>query len=72
MPAKKKTNNGLLATVGAGVLGLAAGAAAVFFSKKENRENAQKVVSSAVKKGKAGVQKAKKAVVSTKKKLLRK
>ncbi len=72
MPAKKKTNRGLLGAVGAAVLGLAAGAAAVFLSKKENRENVQRTVSSAVKKGKVQVAKAKKTVVATKKKLLKK
>ncbi len=72
MPARKKSNMGLLGAVGAGVLGLVTGAAAVFLSKKENRDNVQRKVSTAVKRGKVEVAKAKKKVVATKKKLLRK
>jgi len=58
--------------VGAAVLGVAAGATAVFMSKKENREKVQKTVGVAIKKGKAEVAKAKRRVVATKKKILRK
>ncbi|NCP47066.1 hypothetical protein AUJ42_02215 [Candidatus Collierbacteria bacterium CG1_02_44_10] len=68
----KKNNRGLLAAVGAAVLGVAAGATAVFMSKKENREKVQKTVGVAIKKGKAEVAKAKRRVVATKKKILRK
>jgi len=53
------------------VIGVAAGAAAVFMSKKENREKVQKTVGVAIKKGKAEVAKAKKKVVATKKRLLK-
>jgi hypothetical protein len=67
----KKNNKGLLGAVGAAVIGLAAGAAAVFLSKKENREKVKRTVGTAVKKGKVEVAKAKKKVVATKKKLLR-
>ncbi len=72
MPAKKKTNKGLLGAIGAATLGLAAGAAAVFLSRKENRDSVQRTVSGAVKKGKAEVAKVKKSVIATKKKLLKK
>ncbi|MEK7070822.1 MAG: hypothetical protein AAB966_03370 [Patescibacteria group bacterium] len=68
----KKNNSGLLGAIGAAVVGVAAGATAVFLSKKENREKVQKTVGSAVRKGKVEVAKAKKKVLATKKKLLRK
>lgn len=68
----KKNNNGLLGAIGAAVLGLAAGAAAMFLSEKENRNKVQKTVKTAVRKGRVEVAKAKKAVVVTKKKLLKK
>jgi len=71
MPAKKKSNKGLLGAIGAAVLGAAAGAAAMFLSKKENREKVQKTVTTAVRKGRVEVAKAKRKVVSTKKKLLK-
>jgi hypothetical protein len=67
----KRNNKGLLAAVGAAVIGVATGAAAVFLSKKENREKVQRTVGTAVRRGKVGVAKAKKKVVATKKKLLR-
>lgn len=67
----KKNNAGLLGAIGAGVLGIAAGVAAVFLSKKENRDTIQRTVSKAVRKGKVEVAKAKRTVVSTKKKLLK-
>lgn len=67
----KKNNKGLLGAVGAAVLGVAAGAAAVFLSKKENREKVQRSVSGAVKKGRVEIGKAKKRVVATKKRLLK-
>ena len=70
-PAKKKVSNNILAAIGAGVLGILAGAAAMFMSEKENREKVQKSVSSAVKKGKVEVAKVKKTVVATKKKILK-
>lgn len=72
MPARKKSNKNLLGAIGAAAIGVAAGAAAVFLSKKENREKVKSSVSSAVKKGKIQVAKAKSRVVATKKKLLRK
>ncbi|KKT73669.1 MAG: hypothetical protein UW68_C0004G0026 [Candidatus Collierbacteria bacterium GW2011_GWB1_44_6] len=67
----KKVNKGMLGAIGAAALGVAAGAAAVFLSKKENRETVKKTVGGAVRKGKIQVAKAKRAVVSTKKKLLK-
>lgn len=70
-PAKKKVSNNILGAIGAGVLGILAGAAAMFMSEKENREKVQKTVSGAVKKGKVEVAKVKKTVVATKKKLLK-
>lgn len=72
MPAKRKVNKNLLGALGAAAVGVAAGAAAVFLSKKENREKVKSSVNSAVKKGKVQVAKAKKKVAATKKKLLRK
>lgn len=72
MPARKKNHKGLLGAIGAAVLGVAAGAAAMFLSEKENREKVQRTVTSAVKKGKVGVAKAKKKIAVTKKKLLKK
>lgn len=68
----KKNNSGLLGAIGAAVVGVAAGATAVFLSKKENREKVQKTVGSAVRRSKIEVAKAKKKVLATKKKLLRK
>lgn len=72
MPARKKSNKNLLGAIGAAAIGVAAGAAAVFLSKKENREKVKSSVSSAVRKGKVQVAKAKSRVAATKKKLLRK
>ena len=63
---------GLLGTIGAAVLGIAAGAAAMFLSEKENRDKVKSTVGTVVKKGKVEVAKAKKRVIATKKKLLRK
>lgn len=71
-PAKNKVNMGLLGTIGAAVLGIAAGAAAMFLSEKENRDKVKSSVGTAVKRGKVQVAKAKKKVIATKKKLLRK
>lgn len=71
-PAKKKVNKGLLGAIGAATLGLAAGATAVFLSRKENREKVQKTVNTAVKKGKVEVAKAKKKAMAVKKKILKK
>lgn len=71
-PAKKrKVNKGILAAIGATVLGVAAGAAAMFFSKKENRDAVKKTVNSTVRKGKVEVAKAKRKIVATKKKLIK-
>jgi hypothetical protein len=69
---KRKVNKGVLAAIGATVLGIAAGAAAMFFSKKENREAVKKTVKSTVRKGKMEVAKAKRKIVATKKKLIKK
>jgi len=61
-PAKKKVNRGLLGAIGAATLGIAAGAAAVFLSKQENREKVKKAVSGGVRRGKVEVAKAKRTV----------
>lgn len=61
-PAKKSVNKGLFGAIGAAALGIAAGAAAVFLSKSENREKVKSAVSSGVKRGKIEVAKAKKGV----------
>jgi hypothetical protein len=66
-PAKKKTNRGVLAAIGATVLGVVAGAAAMFLSKKENREAVKRTVNKTVKKGKVVVAKAKKKIAGAKK-----
>lgn len=66
MPAKKNNMN-LFAAVGAAVLGVAAGVAGMFLSKKENRERVVSEVKKVVKKGKATVAKAKKKVLKKKK-----
>lgn len=71
MPAKKKANYNLVSAIGAAVLGIFAGAAAMFLSEKENREKVKSTVGRAVKKGKVEVAKAKKRVIATKKKILR-
>jgi hypothetical protein len=69
---RRKVNKSILGAAGAVAVGVAAGAAAMFFSKKENRDAVKKTVSNTVKKGSAEVQKAKKKVFAAKKKLLRK
>lgn len=56
---KKKVNKGVLAAIGATVLGVAAGATAMFLSKKENREAVEKTVRKTVKRGKIEVAKVK-------------
>ena len=66
MPAKKNNMN-LFAAVGAAVIGVAAGVAGMFLSKKENREKVATEVRKVVKKGKATVAKAKKKVLKKKK-----
>jgi hypothetical protein len=68
---KKKVNKGVLAAIGAAVLGVAAGAASVFLSKKENREAVEKTVKRTVRKGKVEIAKAKRKIVATKKKVVR-
>lgn len=70
-PAKKKVNKGVLAAIGVTVLGVAAGAAAMFFSKKENREAVKRTVSKTVRKGKIQVAKAKRKIAATKKKIFK-
>lgn len=65
MPAKKNLN--VFAAVGAAVLGVAAGVAGMFLSKKENRERVATEVRKVAKKGKAQVVKAKKKVLKKKK-----
>lgn len=72
-PAKKmKVNKGLLGAVGAAVLGVAAGATAIFMSKKENREAVKRTVDKTVKRGKMEVAKVKKTLAKTKKKIVKK
>ncbi len=66
MPAKKNNIN-LFAAVGAAVIGVAAGVAGMFLSKKENRERVAGEVRKVVKKGKAQVAKVKKKVLKKKK-----
>ena len=64
----KKINKGLIGAIGAAALGVAAGAAAVFLSKEENRQKVGKAVSSGVRKGKAELARAKKTVKQLEKK----
>ncbi len=71
-PAKRKISKGVIGAIGAATLGVAAGAAALFLSKKENRDNLKKAADKAVKVGKVEIAKAKKSVVAAKKKLLKK
>ena len=60
---KRKINKGVIAAVGATVLGVAAGVGAMFLSKKENREAVKKTVNKTVRKGKAEVARAKKKLL---------
>ena len=69
---KGKVNKGLLGAIGAAVLGVAAGAAAMFLSEKENRQTASKMVNKTVKKGKTEIVKAEKKILAKKKKLIKK
>jgi hypothetical protein len=63
-PAKKrKVNKGVLAAIGATVLGVAAGVAAMFLSKKENRDRVEKTVKKTVRKGKVQLAKAKRKLI---------
>jgi len=71
-PAKKKVSKGVIAAVGATVLGVAAGAAAMFLSKKENRSAVKNTVNKTVRKGKVQVAKVKKTVNVAKKKVVKK
>lgn len=61
MPAKRNNLN-VFAAVGAAVLGVAAGVAGMFFSKKENRNMVASQAKKAVRKGKAEVAKAKRKI----------
>lgn len=69
---KKKIKRGILAAIGATVIGVAVGVVAIFLSKKENRAVVRKTVSKTVRKGKAQVAKVKRTVVAAKKKVVRK
>ena len=72
-PAKKmKVNKGIVEAIGAAVIGVIAGAAAVFFSNKGNREMVKKTVDSTVKKGKVELVKAEKKIALARKKLTKK
>lgn len=68
MPKRPAKNNNLnvLGILGAAVAGLAAGAAAMFLSKEENRAMVRKTVDATVKKGKKEITK---QVAKAKKKL---
>lgn len=54
-PAKKENALGVLGVIGAALAGLAAGAAAMFLTKEENRVMVKKTVDATVKKGKKEV-----------------
>jgi hypothetical protein len=69
---KRKVNKGILAAVGATVLGVAAGATAIFLSKKENMDAVKKTVNKTVRKGKVEVAKAKRTIAATKKRFIKK
>jgi len=72
-PVKRmKVKKGVIAAAGAAVLGVAAGAAAMFLSKKENRVAVKNTVNKTVNKGKKVVAKAKRKIVATKKKIVKK
>lgn len=64
---RKKVNKGVLAAIGGAVLGVAAGATALFLSKKENREVVVKKVKTTVRKGKAQVAKVKRKLTKKRK-----
>ncbi len=67
----KKNNLNVFAAVGAAVIGVVAGVAGMFLSKKENRERVAGEVRKVVRKGKAKVAKVKTQVVRAKKKILK-
>ncbi len=69
---KKKIKRGILAAIGATVIGVAVGAVTIFLSKKENRAVVRKTVNKTVKKGKAQVAKVKRTVAAAKKKAAKK
>ena len=69
---KGKVNKGILGAVGAAVVGVAAGAAAMFLSEKEHRQTVSKAVNKTVNKGKVEVKKAEKKILAEKKKLVKK
>lgn len=52
MAKDERKSGGVLTAIVAGIFGAAAGAAAVFFSNKSNRDNVEKSMDSLVKKGK--------------------
>ena len=60
---KRKVNKGVLAAIGATVLGVAAGATAMFLSKKENMAAVKKSLNKTVRKGKAEVAKVKRKLI---------
>lgn len=68
---KMKVSSGVLGAIGAAVIGLAAGAAAVFLSKEGNRKKVKNTVDSTVKKGKVELAKANKKIVSVKRKIVK-
>lgn len=74
-PAKKTKVNkkgSVIGAIAAGVVGVVAGAAAIFLSDKGNREAVKKTVNKTVKKGKTELAKAEKTVLATKKKITKK
>lgn len=72
MAKRKNKGLGVVEAVGALVTGALAGAAAVFFSKEENRTMVKKEVGKVVVKGKKTLKKAERQVTSLKKKVAKK
>jgi hypothetical protein len=66
---KRKVNKGVLAAIGATVLGVVAGAAAMFLSKEENRETVKKTVRKTVRRGRVEVARVKRTIAAKKKTL---
>ena len=68
----KKSNYGIVGTIGAAALGMVAGAAAIFLSNKDNRAMVKNKVDSTVKKGKIELKKVEMKVAKAKKTLKKK
>jgi len=69
---KKKVSKGILGTIGAAMVGVAAGATAMFLSEKQNRVAVKRTVKSTLKMGKKEVVKAEKKLLAEKKKIVKK